>query len=78
MQRNDKFHGIHVICTILFFQNTDTRVAEEKEEERRREVAEEKEENTDTRVAKISRIVYGIDEQNIIEDRLRPRGRLVN
>ena len=53
-------------------------MAEEKEEERRREVAEEKEENTDTRVAKISRIEYGIDEQNIIEDRLRPRGRLVN
>ena len=31
------FHGIHVICTILFFQNTDTysaaRVVNEKAEE---------------------------------------------
>ena len=53
------FHGIHVICTILFFQNTDTYAEDEVT------VSEHK---------KIKRrIDHGMCTKNIIEDRFRPR-----
>ena len=58
--------------------------AEENEEARENEEVEENEEAEENDVIEIEerqlrrRAAYGIDEINILEDRLRPRGRLVN